>query len=313
MPATAALIDAFLAILPGRVARASARAYAEDLRRWKAFLLQQGRLQIEEVDPACVRHFLVQERSRGVAVSSLRRRFAALRALYRWLRHDHPGLSDPSRGMPMPRADQYLPDWLTVDQARQLMEPPPGEPYGETEPSRFRERRDQAILELLYSSALRVSELAGTDLDGLDRKEGLLRVLGKGSRQRIVPVGQAALEAISAYLPLRACCLRDGETALFIGQQGKRLGVRSIQLLVEKAGSTRLSRHLHPHTLRHSAASHLLQSSGDLRAVQEFLGHAHIDTTAIYTHLDYQHLAQVYDRSHPRAHGRNPGDGKDPQ
>ncbi len=312
MPATADAIDAFLKILPGRIAQASARAYAEDLRRWKAFFLQQGRQQIEEIDPACLRHFLTQERSRGTAVSSLRRRFSALRALYRWLRHDHPGLSDPSRGMPMPKTGQYLPDWLTVDQAQQLMEPPEL-PNGEKETSPFRKLRDQAILELLYSSALRVSELAAVDIADLDWKEGLLRVLGKGARQRIVPVGKAALEAISAYLPLRNNLLKDGETALFTSCQGTRLGVRSIQLLVEKAGSTRLSRHLHPHTLRHSAASHLLQSSGDLRAVQEFLGHAHIDTTAIYTHLDYQHLAQVYDRSHPRAHGRKSRNGKDPQ
>ncbi len=156
------------------------------------------------------------------------------------------------------------------------------------------------MLELFYSSGLRLSELVGLDLDGLDLPAGLVRVRGKGNKARELPVGRKAREAMQAWLPLRALSNpQDG--AVFVGRQGKRLTPRAIQLRVRQAGVRELGQHLHPHMLRHSFASHMLESSQDLRAVQELLGHADIATTQIYTHLDFQHLAKVYDGAHPRA------------
>ena len=284
----------------GRASPATISAYGHDLFAWSRFSQQRGQTEIAQIDRNSLRVYLMAERSRGVAIRSLRRHFAALRALYRHLQHDAPELRNPVQGLAMPRAEQRLPDWLTVDQARVLMQPT-STPGAAEDQKDFIRLRDQLILELLYSSALRVSELAGLNLGDLDYHGGTVRVLGKGHKERIVPVGQPAWAALRAYLALRPAMSAGEETALFINQRGQRLSVRSIQIRVKKLGETRLGQALHPHTLRHSAASHLLQSSGDLRAVQEFLGHAGIGTTAIYTHMDYQQLAQVYDQAHPRS------------
>lgn len=281
----------------GRVSPATISAYGHDLLAWSRFSQQRGQTEITQIDRSSLRAYLMAERSRGVAIRSLRRHFAALRALYRHLQHDAPELRNPVQGLAMPRAEQRLPDWLTVDQAHMLMQPA-ATPEAAEAAQDFTSRRDQLILELLYSSALRVSELAGLNLGDLDRHGGTVRVLGKGRKERIVPVGQPAWAALRAYLALRPA---GEEMALFVNSRGQRLGVRSIQMRVKKLGEARLGQPLHPHTLRHSAASHLLQSSGDLRAVQEYLGHAGIGTTAIYTHMDYQQLARVYDQAHPRA------------
>ena len=280
----------------GRARPATISAYDRDLLAWSRFSQQRGQTEIAQIDRSSLRAYLVAERGRGVAIRSLRRHFAALRALYRHLQHDAPELRNPVRGLAMPRAEQRLPDWLTVDQAHLLMQP--AATPETAAPQNFTSVRDQLILELLYSSALRVSELAGLNLGDLDRHGGTVRVLGKGRKERVVPVGQPAWVAFRAYLALRPT---SEETALFVNPRGRRLSVRSIQMRVKKLGETRLRQPLHPHTLRHSAASHLLQSSGDLRAVQEYLGHAGIGTTAIYTHMDYQQLARVYDQAHPRA------------
>ena len=281
----------------GRASPATISAYGHDLLAWSRFSQQRGQTEIAQIDRSSLRAYLVAERSRGVAIRSLRRHFAALRALYRHLQHDAPELRNPVQGHAMPRAEQRLPDWLTVDQAHRLMQPA-ATPEAAEAAQDFTSLRDQLILELLYSSALRVSELAGLNLGDLDRHGGTVRVLGKGHKERIVPVGQPAWAALRAYLALRPA---GEEMALFVNPRGQRLGVRSIQMRVKKLGEARLGQPLHPHTLRHSAASHLLQSSGDLRAVQEYLGHAGIGTTAIYTHMDYQQLARVYDQAHPRA------------
>ena len=284
----------------GRVSPATISAYSRDLHAWARFALQRGQTEIAQMDRGSLRAYLLAERSRGVSVRSLRRHFAALRALYRHLQQDAPELRNPVSGLAMPRAEQRLPDWLTVDQARLLMQPAA---ISDTEaaPQDFTGLRDQLILELLYSSALRVSELAGLNLGDLDPHAGTVRVLGKGRKERIVPVGQPAWAALRAYLAARPAVAASDEPALFVNRRGQRLTVRSIQMRVKKLGDARLGQPLHPHTLRHSAASHLLQSSGDLRAVQEYLGHAGIGTTAIYTHMDYQQLAQVYDQAHPRS------------
>ncbi len=280
----------------GRASPATINAYGHDLFTWSRFSQQRGQTEIAQIDHSSLRAYLMAERSRGVAIRSLRRHFAALRALYRHLQHDAPELRNPVQGLAMPRAEQRLPDWLTVDQAHMLMRPA-ATPEAAARQD-FTSVRDQLILELLYSSALRVSELAGLDLGDLDRHSGTVRVLGKGRKERIVPVGQPAWAALRTYLALRPA---GEDMALFVNQRGQRLGVRSIQMRVKKLGGARLGQPLHPHTLRHSAASHLLQSSGDLRAVQEYLGHAGIGTTAIYTHMDYQQLARVYDQAHPRS------------
>ncbi len=164
----------------------------------------------------------------------------------------------------------------------------------------FLAHRDQAILELFYSSGLRLSELTGLNLDQLDLADGLVQVHGKGSKTRVLPIGRKAREALQTWLPLRALS-NPADDAVFVSQQGRRLGPRAIQLRVKAAGERELGQNLHPHMLRHSFASHLLESSQDLRGVQELLGHSDIKTTQIYTHLDFQHLATVYDSAHPRA------------
>ena len=284
----------------GGASPATISAYGRDLHAWARFSLQRGQTEIAQIDRGSVRAYLLAERSRGVSIRSLRRHFAALRALYRHLQQDAPELRNPVSGLAMPKAEQRLPDWLTVDQARLLMQPAALSDV-EAAPQDFTGLRDQLILELLYSSALRVSELAGLNLGDLDRHAGTVRVLGKGHKERIVPVGQPAWAALRAYLAARPAVAASGEMALFVNRHGQRLTVRSIQVRVKDLGGARLGQSLHPHTLRHSAASHLLQSSGDLRAVQEYLGHAGIGTTAIYTHMDYQQLAQVYDHAHPRS------------
>mgnify|MGYP003132158910 FL=1 len=160
--------------------------------------------------------------------------------------------------------------------------------------------RDQAMLELFYSSGLRLAELVGLNLDQLDLPAGLVQVQGKGNKARVLPVGRKAREALEAWLPVRALS-NPPDGAVFVSQQGRRLRPRAVQLRVRQAGVRELGQHLHPHMLRHSFASHMLESSQDLRSVQELLGHADIGTTQIYTHLDFQHLAKVYDQAHPRA------------
>jgi integrase/recombinase XerC len=162
--------------------------------------------------------------------------------------------------------------------------------------------RDRAIMELLYSSGLRLAELVGLDVTSVDLKDRVVQVLGKGSKARIVPVGRAAAQALQGWLKERTALARPGEAALFVGRNGRRLGPRAVQLRVAFwARRQGLGLHVHPHLFRHSFASHLLESSGELRGVQELLGHADISTTQIYTHLDFQHLARIYDATHPRA------------
>jgi integrase/recombinase XerC len=174
-----------------------------------------------------------------------------------------------------------------------LLEIPPGDELS---------ARDRAIMELFYSSGLRLAELIGLDLTSVDLKDRTVQVLGKGNKSRIVPVGRAAVQALRAWLKERAALARAGEAALFVGKNGRRLGPRAVQLRVALwARRQGLSMHVHPHLFRHSFASHLLESSGELRGVQELLGHADISTTQIYTHLDFQHLARIYDATHPRA------------
>jgi integrase/recombinase XerC len=242
------------------------------------------------LDPASLRQAIASGHRKGLAAKSLAQRLSAVRSFYKYLRRRGDGIErNPAAGLKAPKGARKLPSVLDSDTVTRLLEIPDDEPLAQ---------RDRALLELFYSSGLRLAELAALDWLDLDLDEGSVRVLGKGSKTRIVPVGRKAIEALQA-LRLSAT---DRAGPVFRSRRGGRLGARAIQLrLVHWAQKQGLWQRVHPHLLRHSFASHLLESSGDLRAVQELLGHADIGTTQIYTHLDFQHLAQVYDQAHPRA------------
>ena len=266
--------------------------YWRDLIKVRDFCTQQGLAQWTELKAHHVRQLIADQHRKGLSSRSLARLLSSLRGLYRYLNQEGRCQHDPADGISAPKGEKRLPRLLDTDRAMQLLD-------GGIEDD-FIGHRDRAMLELFYSSGLRLSELVGLNLDQLDLPAGLVQVQGKGNKGRVLPVGRKALEALQAWLPLRALANpQDG--AVFISQQGRRLGARAVQLRVRQAGVRELGQHLHPHMLRHSFASHLLESSQDLRSVQDLLGHADIGTTQIYTHLDFQHLAKVYDQAHPRA------------
>lgn len=245
-----------------------------------------------------IRRFLAQLHAGGLSGRSLARMLSAWRNYYGWLGRNNQVESNPCTGIRPPKSPKRLPDALPVDETMRLLEID-----GADGDARLI-CRDQAIFELFYSSGLRLAELAALDVEALESAlaEGELRVLGKRSKTRIVPVGSKAREALVAWKSERASLAAPEETALFVGRLGRRLGPRAIEERLRlRALQQGLPVHVHPHMLRHSFASHVLQSSGDLRAVQEMLGHSSIASTQIYTHLDFQHLAKVYDAAHPRA------------
>jgi integrase/recombinase XerC len=206
---------------------------------------------------------------------------------------------NPAVDVRAPKAAKRLPETLDPDQMARLLEIPAGDSLT---------MRDRAIMELLYSSGLRLSELVGLDVIQLHMADRTVTVLGKGSKERSVPVGSVAIEALKKWLEERAALVKPGEVALFVSRRGRRLGPRAVQKLVAQwAVRQGLSMHVYPHLFRHSFATHLLESSRELRGVQELLGHASISTTQIYTHLDFQHLARIYEASHPRARARKKG------
>lgn len=240
-----------------------------------------------------VRRFVAQLHGRGLSGKSLARHLSAWRGFYKYLARDHRFTHNPCLGLRAPKAPKTLPKALSPEAAVHLMEAPAETPL---------DVRDQAMFELFYSSGLRLSELVGINLPDIDFAEALVRVTGKGNKTRVVPVGAYALDAIRNWLPMRNGLASADELALFINRNGRRLSQRMVQYrLKDRAIKQGVAGNVHPHVLRHSFASHLLQSSGDLRAVQEMLGHASISTTQVYTHLDFQHLAKIYDAAHPRA------------
>ncbi|MBD9413715.1 tyrosine recombinase XerC [Pseudomonas sp. PDM16] len=266
--------------------------YRRDLLKVLALCEKHAVTNWDALDTRTLRAMVARLHGQGQSSRSLARLLSAVRGFYQYLGREGLCRHDPAGGLSAPKGERRLPRALDADRTAQLLD-------GGVEDD-FIARRDQAMLELFYSSGLRLSELVGLDLDGLDLPAGLVRVRGKGNKARELPVGRKAREAMEAWLPLRALASpQDG--AVFVGRQGKRLTPRAIQLRVRQAGVRELGQHLHPHMLRHSFASHMLESSQDLRAVQELLGHADIATTQIYTHLDFQHLAKVYDGAHPRA------------
>ena len=268
-------------------------AYRHDLEALVAFCDAQGVARWTELDAHRVRAFVAARHRGGLAGRSLQRQLSSVRALYRFLLREGHAQNDPAADVRAPRGARRLPVTLDVEQVGRLVASAGDDPL---------ELRDRALCELGYSSGLRLAELVGLDLADLDLDDATVRVTGKGAKSRVVPVGRCAIEALGAWLAARGTLAGAGETAVFVGRGGHRLGPRSVQLrLRQRAVHQGLDRPVHPHMLRHSFASHLLESSGDLRAVQELLGHADIATTQVYTHLDFQHLAKVYDAAHPRA------------
>ena len=268
------------------------QAYRRDLDKVLAFCTKESITHWSALDIQRMRQLVARLHQQGQSSRSIARLLSAVRGFYRYLNREGLCDHDPANGLAPPKGERRLPKTLDTDRALQLLE-------GGVEDD-FLALRDQAILELFYSSGLRLSELTGLNLEQLDLADGLVEVLGKGSKTRVLPVGKKAREALQAWLALRALA-NPQDDAVFVSQRGKRLGPRAIQMRVKAAGERELGQNLHPHMLRHSFASHLLESSQDLRAVQELLGHADIKTTQIYTHLDFQHLASVYDSAHPRA------------
>lgn len=253
-----------------------------------------GSFALADLQVRHIRRFAAQLHARGLSGRSLARTLSAWRGFFGWLGGRGLAAQNPVEGVRAPKSPKALPKVLSPDEAIRLLEAP-----GET----LLDLRDQAIFELFYSSGLRLAELAALDTDCLaDVAAGEVRVLGKRGKPRLVPVGGKARTALAAWAARRAELAGPDESALFVGRYGARLGVRMIELrLKRRALLMGLPTHVHPHMLRHSFASHVLQSSGDLRAVQEMLGHASIASTQVYTHLDFQHLAGVYDKAHPRA------------
>ena len=294
-----ALLNDFLRhlSLERRLSPRTVEAYGRDLKDMAAWLDQQ-QLDWRRLGQAQVRAWAALRHRQGLSAKSLQRRLAALRAFYRYLKRRGRVENNPAMGVRAPKAERKLPATLDVDQMTQLLELPGDDALA---------LRDQAIMELLYSSGLRLTELVSLDLADLDLQDAMLEVTGKGGKTRRLPVGRKALEALERWLQVRPSLAAGDEQALFVSQRGRRLSPRSVQSrLAKRALEQGSPRHVHPHLLRHSFASHLLESSGDLRAVQELLGHADISTTQIYTHLDFQHLAQVYDQAHPRARRKKP-------
>lgn len=270
----------------------SQEAAQRDLQQALAYWQGAGIECWSAVCTADIRQWLAELRRKGYAPASIARMLSSVRSFFTFLQSRGEVVNNPARGVRAPRGEKRLPKTLDVDRMNQLLDELPRET-----PEQL---RDRAMLELFYSSGLRLSELAGLDLPDLDLQAGQVRVLGKGNRERLLPVGSRARQALDDWLVVRAQLAKE-PAALFVGLRGARIHTSVIRSVLQRTGQGQLGQHLHPHMLRHSFASHMLESSRDLRAVQELLGHANIGTTQIYTHLDFQHLAQVYDQAHPRA------------
>jgi integrase/recombinase XerC len=297
MPATEpvpATLQGYLAYLNNErnYSPLTAENYARDIRR---LLALAGTTPLPDLKSHHIRRYIAQLHGSGLGGRSLARVLSAWRGFYSYLMRDHGCQSNPCIGLRAPKAPKTLPHALSPDEAVQLVEMPVATPL---------DARDKAMFELLYSSGLRLAELVSLDLTPMldSLRSGEVRVTGKGNKTRIVPVGSHAIAALQAWIDVRDHYAKPDERALFVGKNGARINPRTVQLHLRKRGITQgIASGVHPHLLRHSFATHVLQSSGDLRAVQEMLGHASISTTQVYTHLDFQYLSKIYDSAHPRA------------
>jgi integrase/recombinase XerC len=274
--------------------------YLRDLRHLCEFCDRQGIDDWPALQAPQVRAYVAWRHRGGIAGNSLQRELSAIRSFFNYLLREGAAGHNPAQDIPAPKSPRNLPQTLDVDQAARLLEIP-----GDDDDA----VRDRAIMELMYSSGLRLAELIGLDCADVDLQDATVRVTGKGAKTRVLPVGRKALAALQAWLQRRHHLTGAAAvSALFLGRSGKRIAARTVQEhMRRRALAQGLTVPVHPHMLRHSFASHLLESSGDLRAVQELLGHANIATTQIYTHLDFQHLAKVYDAAHPRAKKKGTG------
>ena len=273
--------------------------YRRDLDKLIEFCSTHNIDDISRLNASLLRQWVATLSRDKLSATSIQRHLSSTRSLYKFLARSRSDLDDPTAGVTAPRTPRTLPKSLEPDQVNQLLNHP-------SETALM--ARDLAIAELLYSAGLRLSELVGANLNDLDRNEKVITVIGKGQKTRVVPVGGPALTALAEWMKYRPMGKEalGYDSPLFVTQRGKRMSPRAVQdRLRQLAIKHGMTQRVHPHVLRHAFASHLLESSGDLRAVQELLGHANIATTQIYTHLDFQHLAKVYDQAHPRAQKRS--------
>lgn len=270
--------------------------YQRDLKKLQAACQTNNKYNLTQVSRPDVRFLLGQLHRQGLSSKSLQRWLSALRSFFRFAIREHWIEVNPADDIQAPKAAKKLPKTLDVDQAIQFVK---------IKGDDFIACRDRAMVELFYSSGLRLSELVGLNIEDIDFSDGLIVVTGKGNKQRTLPVGKHAVIALKIWLKARTEYCDKTEVALFISTRKKRISTRSVQVRLNVLSQSQtMDQPIHPHMLRHSFASHMLESSGDLRLVQELLGHADIATTQIYTHLDFQHLAKVYDKAHPRAQRR---------
>ena len=277
-------------------------SYQHDLKLLMAFCCQQNVDVWQNLSNIHLRQFVANAHREGISGKTQQRRLSSIRTFFNYLAREGIARQNPALAVTTPKTPQKLPNALDTDQVSQLLN---------VKSTKWHTVRDVAMLELFYSSGLRLSELTNSDLVDVDWDEKTIRVTGKGNKERILPIGSQAVDALRKWLTVREHLPGknqniDDENALFLSERGKRISPRNVQLRVRHmTRDQNINGKVHPHMLRHSFASHMLESSGDLRAVQELLGHADIATTQIYTHLDFQHLAEVYDKAHPRAHSKN--------
>ena len=284
-------IVAFLASLAARhYSPATVDTYTFDLRH---LLERVGEVAPESLTSHDIRRALAVLHGKGLKPKTLARTLSAWRSFFNYLARQNVVQANPCLGLRPPKSEKKLPNAPSVDAMAHLLEAEANDVWAV---------RDQAMFELMYSAGLRRAELIGLDIGGLDLAAGEVTVTGKGSRMRVVPVGSKAVAAVRNWLAMRANVARGDTEAMFVGARGARISATVLALALKQLALRQgITAHMHPHALRHAFASHVLQSSGDLRAVQEMLGHASLSTTQIYTHLDFQHLSQVYDQAHPRA------------
>ena len=295
-----ARVDAFLGTLH-HLSVHTRKAYASDLAAFLDYCRQLDVSTWQDLDGRQVRGYITQRHRQGTGGKSLQRHLSSIRAFYRYLLSKGEATRNPAAGITTPKTEKRLPKTLDADQAARLVE---------LREDKVLALRDRAMFEVMYSSGLRLAECVSLDLYSIDARDGLVTVTGKGNKTRKAPIGRYALDAVGAWLKVRQQLATPDETALFVSTRGSRISTRSVQQRLRHwALKQGLDTNVHPHVLRHSFATHLLESSGDLRAVQELLGHADISTTQIYTSLDFQHLASVYDQTHPRARKKQQGTG----